>query len=330
MQPAAAEDTAPVEQEHKRARLEEQEPRRSHLADSVKQLVTCGICLDVFHNPVMCVPCTHTFCGGCLSKWSLGTKGCPLCREKIFFAIPASKNDANLAMSYLEEYPDERRDPEELAALSREDRFKKGRLFKITIHPRSPAAAPAEAPVEPAPVPVEPPAEPPVEPVPVPVAPRPAPAPARSAPRPRGPLVINPPIVAVEPLPNPPQGIAQIFVRVAPTTSPAVVKLYVGTDEVPSNHPINAAAIHAIANPGEEYPIPDQDLYGQSHRLLTVPIPMTDSIPNPLPGVGQLLMRITPTPDSVAILMYSGLFSLSAENAIQCEAIRILFPNGVE
>lgn len=38
----------------------------------IKKLVEeheCGICYELFHQPVQLAPCLHIFCGGCLSDW---------------------------------------------------------------------------------------------------------------------------------------------------------------------------------------------------------------------------------------------------------------------
>ncbi|XP_023213672.1 tripartite motif-containing protein 2-like isoform X2 [Centruroides sculpturatus] len=51
--------------------------------ESLRQLVTCSICLDCFRHPIM-LPCQHTFCQLCLSKIATEKNvQCPQCRETI-------------------------------------------------------------------------------------------------------------------------------------------------------------------------------------------------------------------------------------------------------
>ncbi|XP_072021545.1 uncharacterized protein [Amphiura filiformis] len=54
-----------------------------------KDLTQCGICLLVIEEP-KALPCLHSFCLKCLTKWAEGKKGtvmCPLCRQD--FPIPS-------------------------------------------------------------------------------------------------------------------------------------------------------------------------------------------------------------------------------------------------
>ena len=49
----------------------------------------CGICLNVFWEPVFCAgtPCQHTFCKSCLSQALEKRKNCPMCNVKLDLAL---------------------------------------------------------------------------------------------------------------------------------------------------------------------------------------------------------------------------------------------------
>lgn len=57
--------------------------------DIVEQAFSCGICRDIFRDPV-CLMCQHIFCKQCLIKHSeadvrLDYPSCPLCNKRFFF-----------------------------------------------------------------------------------------------------------------------------------------------------------------------------------------------------------------------------------------------------
>lgn len=49
--------------------------------------VTCGICLDVWHEPTT-LPCRHSFCLSCLQQWRLRNGTCPLDRNRLPEDLP--------------------------------------------------------------------------------------------------------------------------------------------------------------------------------------------------------------------------------------------------
>lgn len=80
--------------------------------------LTCGICQDVFHQPITLWPCMHTFCGGCLASWLDRSEDCPMCRVHVE-ALRPNLPVRNVADTFLEENPDMRRDAVELADMDK-------------------------------------------------------------------------------------------------------------------------------------------------------------------------------------------------------------------
>ena len=48
--------------------------------EQVKSTVECGICMEIFVNPFS-LPCTHSFCEGCIKQCFKTSKECPMCKE---------------------------------------------------------------------------------------------------------------------------------------------------------------------------------------------------------------------------------------------------------
>ncbi|CAH0475606.1 unnamed protein product [Peronospora belbahrii] len=72
-------ETAAVVQEDgstatKRAREYEKEER--------ERLMMCPVCLEYFHGSAT-LPCSHTFCGYCISSWFRNALSCPECRDVV-------------------------------------------------------------------------------------------------------------------------------------------------------------------------------------------------------------------------------------------------------
>ena len=52
---------------------------QAHVEESLESNYTCLTCLNVFTDPVACVPCGHTYCRACLER--VGTEGQRWCQE---------------------------------------------------------------------------------------------------------------------------------------------------------------------------------------------------------------------------------------------------------
>ena len=44
---------------------------------------TCSICMEDEHNEVRHLPCCHSFCNDCITRWLQTNDTCPLCRAKV-------------------------------------------------------------------------------------------------------------------------------------------------------------------------------------------------------------------------------------------------------
>ncbi|KAJ3247614.1 hypothetical protein HDU78_003727 [Chytriomyces hyalinus] len=49
----------------------------------MKENLTCAICRGILHKAVSAVPCMHSFCSGCISKWTNQHSDCPVCRKTV-------------------------------------------------------------------------------------------------------------------------------------------------------------------------------------------------------------------------------------------------------
>jgi histone H3/H4 len=66
------------------------------LLDSLREHITCSVCLDIFTDPCM-LPCQHTFCRGCIAGDA--SKKCPMCRAA--WAAPADRLPVNFSVASL-------------------------------------------------------------------------------------------------------------------------------------------------------------------------------------------------------------------------------------
>lgn len=55
--------------------------RRFLKASQIKGYLLCCICSEPFYDPVR-LPCAHTFCRQCITKWSETNSSCPHCRTR--------------------------------------------------------------------------------------------------------------------------------------------------------------------------------------------------------------------------------------------------------
>jgi hypothetical protein len=106
-------------------------PPPEGFAASWRDNLKCNICLEVFHRPVVLVPCSHVFCGGCLSGWRQGFAGstalsCPSCRVPIALCIEAPKPLSNMVNEYLALFPAQARSGKVLRELEASDNLERG------------------------------------------------------------------------------------------------------------------------------------------------------------------------------------------------------------
>eukprot|EP00357_Protocruzia_adherens_P017760 CAMPEP_0114988774 /NCGR_PEP_ID=MMETSP0216-20121206/9801_1 /TAXON_ID=223996 /ORGANISM="Protocruzia adherens, Strain Boccale" /LENGTH=438 /DNA_ID=CAMNT_0002351623 /DNA_START=285 /DNA_END=1602 /DNA_ORIENTATION=+ len=102
-------------------------PKTDKLKESVSEELTCGICIDILYQCVTLIPCFHSFCGCCFSDYLLKKKDCPQCREEVT-EVRRNPTINNLAESYLESHPEEKRTEEEYKAMRDGNRLTVDRL----------------------------------------------------------------------------------------------------------------------------------------------------------------------------------------------------------
>ena len=61
-----------------------------HIEESLGTALHCMECLDVYVNPVTCVPCGHKFCSRCVTKGA----ACPDCEAPVADVLPDDNLDA--------------------------------------------------------------------------------------------------------------------------------------------------------------------------------------------------------------------------------------------
>ncbi|KDN48605.1 hypothetical protein RSAG8_02592, partial [Rhizoctonia solani AG-8 WAC10335] len=55
----------------------------SKAEELLRPLVTCGICMDLYVDPVALLDCLHLACGSCAKEWLEKSPTCHQCREKV-------------------------------------------------------------------------------------------------------------------------------------------------------------------------------------------------------------------------------------------------------
>ncbi|KAJ3427376.1 ubiquitin ligase protein chfr [Anaeramoeba flamelloides] len=98
-------------------------------SDKLEENLMCSICHEIQHNPIACVPCMHSFCGGCITQWSDRSSDCPLCKTKID-SYHRNFGLKNILAVYLENHPDKKRDPEDIQELDENDTILERQLKK--------------------------------------------------------------------------------------------------------------------------------------------------------------------------------------------------------
>ena len=74
---------------------------RQRIADKSEEELdelSCGICQDIFTDPVVTPCCRQTYCSLCIYQWLIDNKSCPNDRQKLFAkdVIPAPRMVINL------------------------------------------------------------------------------------------------------------------------------------------------------------------------------------------------------------------------------------------
>ena len=61
--------------------------------NSVKEEVTCTICLDIKRDPMMCTKCQNSYCNKCIKNWEKKSNQCPFkCNSPSYIASRVVKN----------------------------------------------------------------------------------------------------------------------------------------------------------------------------------------------------------------------------------------------
>ena len=80
-----------VDTSRERDALREELKRCKEEMQTLKEHMTCAICLDLMRNPVISVTCGHSLCNSCLQTWKKEKNSCPICRT-VFTQIIVNPN----------------------------------------------------------------------------------------------------------------------------------------------------------------------------------------------------------------------------------------------
>ena len=69
-----------VDTNMERDALKEELKKCKEEMQTVKEHMSCAICLDLMRNPVISVACGHSLCNSCLQTWKKEKNTCPICR----------------------------------------------------------------------------------------------------------------------------------------------------------------------------------------------------------------------------------------------------------
>ena len=71
-----------VDTNRERDALKEELKKYKEEMQTVKEHMTCAICLDLMRNPVISINCGHSLCNSCLQTWKKEKNSCPICRTE--------------------------------------------------------------------------------------------------------------------------------------------------------------------------------------------------------------------------------------------------------
>ena len=94
--------------------------------------LTCSICYGIMCQPSTIQPCSHTFCGGCLSEWHLKNPKCPYCREFVQLVTYNSTLDKSVS-ALIRENPHKARPVEEIEEIHNKNTLSYDKIFYKSI-----------------------------------------------------------------------------------------------------------------------------------------------------------------------------------------------------
>jgi len=97
-------------------------------ATAMVQDITCGICADVMHRTVACLPCFHNFCVACYLSWRHRSEECPHCRCRVTEVV-RNRAMCSVVETFLKAHPSKRRLKADLDELDRRENEPCNRLL---------------------------------------------------------------------------------------------------------------------------------------------------------------------------------------------------------
>ncbi|KAF8247605.1 hypothetical protein K440DRAFT_295769 [Wilcoxina mikolae CBS 423.85] len=86
------------------------------LDELLEKQLTCSICAELYVDPILVQPCSHSFCGSCAARWLLTSCSCPSCRGKVVDTKP-NTTATGLVDILLLRFPEKKRPADEMEEL---------------------------------------------------------------------------------------------------------------------------------------------------------------------------------------------------------------------
>ncbi|KAF8533920.1 hypothetical protein BDD12DRAFT_462255 [Trichophaea hybrida] len=86
------------------------------LDELLEKQLTCSICAELYVDPILVLPCSHSFCGSCAARWLLTSCSCPSCRGKVVDTKP-NTTATGLVDILLLKFPEKKRPADEMEEL---------------------------------------------------------------------------------------------------------------------------------------------------------------------------------------------------------------------